>query len=191
MKHKVSLGKSNFKGMIENKNFYIDKSLFVKEVIEEGSEVVLITRPRRFGKSLNFSMLKYFFDIKEDSRELFKGLKISREEESLKHMNKYPVVDMTLKDVTGSSWGNAKDVLRVKMGKIYEKFKDDVWDCLTDKQKKIYTSIEEEEASEAHLIESLLSLTEHLKKRYGEKVIVLIDEYDAVMTEMYGEKEFI
>ena len=149
MKHKVSLGKSNFKGMIENKNFYIDKSLFVKEVIEEGSEVVLITRPRRFGKSLNFSMLKYFFDIKEDSRELFEDLKISREKESLKHMNKYPVVDMTLKDVTGSSWGNTKDVLRVKMGKIYEKFKDDVWDCLTDKQKKIYTSIEEEEASEA------------------------------------------
>ena len=190
MKHKVSLGKSNFKRMIESKSFFVDKSLFIKEVIEESSEVVLITRPRRFGKSLNFSMLKYFFDIKEDSKELFKGLKISREKESLMHMNKYPVVDMTLKDVTGSSWGNAKDVLRVKMGKIYEKFKNDVWDCLTDKQKKIYTSIEEEEASEAHLIESLLSLTEHLKKRYGEKVIVLIDEYDAVMMNMYGKEGF-
>ena len=113
------LGESNFRGMIEGKSFFVDKSLFIKEVIEEGSEVVLITRPRRFGKSLNFSMLKYFFDIKEDSRELFEDLKISREKESLKHMNKYPVVDMTLKDVTGSSWGNTKDVLRVKMGKIH------------------------------------------------------------------------
>ena len=184
------LGESNFRGMIEGKSFFVDKSLFIKEVIEEGSEVVLITRPRRFGKSLNFSMLKYFFDIKEDSRELFEDLKISREKESLKHMNKYPVVDMTLKDVTGSSWGNTKDVLRVKMGKIYEKFKDDVWDCLTDKQKKIYTSIEEEEASEAHLIESLLSLTEYLEKRYGKKVVVLIDEYDAAMMNMYGREGY-
>ena len=114
MKHKVSLGKSNFKGMIENKNFYIDKSLFVKEVIEEGSEVVLITRPRRFGKSLNFSMLKYFFDIKEDSRELFKGLKISREKESLMHMNKYPVLEIDFKGIGGDNWEEKKDDLKIK-----------------------------------------------------------------------------
>ena len=165
MKHKVSLGKSNFKGMIENKNFYIDKSLFVKEVIEEGSEVVLITRPRRFGKSLNFSMLKYFFDIKEDSRELFKGLKISREEESLLHMNKYPVISITFKDISCISWQVAKEGLRLEISELFKSHKSEVWEILDEEEKEYYTEIIKLKAGEAATRFSLNRLIKFLKKK--------------------------
>ena len=138
MKHKISLGKSNFKRIIENKSFFVDKSLFVKEVIEEGSEVVLITRPRRFGKSLNFSMLKYFFDIKEESKELFERLKIGKEKECLKHMNKYPVVLISLKDAAVSNWNLSKKGLKVTMSEIYRDYREEVMDVLDESEKKYY-----------------------------------------------------
>ena len=190
MKHKVSLGKSNFKGMIENKNFYIDKSLFVKEVVEEGSEVVLITRPRRFGKSLNFSMLKYFFDIKEDSRELFKGLKISREEESLKHMNKYPVVDIDFKGIDGDNWEGVKRGIYTRISELYSRYWEEVREVIDEEEKKIYKQIIKREPWDVDIVLSLKRLIEYLERRYKEKVIVLIDEYDAVMVKMYGREGF-
>ena len=190
MKHKISLGKSNFKRMIESKSFFVDKSLFIKEVIEEGSEVVLITRPRRFGKSLNFSMLKYFFDIKEDSRELFKGLKISREEESLLHMNKYPVISITFKDISCISWQVAKEGLRLEISELFKSHKSEVWEILDEEEKEYYTEIIKLKAGEAATRFSLNRLIKFLEKRYGQKVIVLIDEYDAAMMNMYGKEEF-
>tara|TARA_B100000609_G_scaffold4985_1_gene3892 strand:- start:688 stop:978 length:291 start_codon:yes stop_codon:yes gene_type:complete len=94
MKYNFNFSTYDFKKLIENNNSFVDKSLFIKEVINESSDVILIPRPRRFGKSLNFSMLKYFFDIKEESRELFEGLKISKEQKCLEHMNKYPVLTL-------------------------------------------------------------------------------------------------
>ena len=190
MKHKISLGKSNFKRMIESKSFFVDKSLFIKEVIEEGSEVVLITRPRRFGKSLNFSMLKYFFDIKEDSSELFKGLKISREEESLLHMNKYPVISITFKDISCISWQVAKEGLRLEISELFKSHKSEVWEILDEEEKEYYTEIIKLKAGEAATRFSLNRLIKFLEKRYGQKVIVLIDEYDAAMMNMYGKEEF-
>ena len=190
MKHKISLGKSNFKRMIESKSFFVDKSLFIKEVIEESSEVVLITRPRRFGKSLNFSMLKYFFDIKEDSRELFKGLKISREEESLLHMNKYPVISITFKDISCISWQVAKEGLRLEISELFKSHKSEVWEILDEEEKEYYTEIIKLKAGEAATRFSLNRLIKFLEKRYGQKVIVLIDEYDAAMMNMYGKEEF-
>ena len=190
MKYNFNLGTSDLKDLMENNNFFVDKSLFIKEVINEISDVLLIPRPRRFGKSLNFSMLKYFFDIKEESRELFKGLKISKEQECLKHMNKYPVLDITLKDSSGDSWKETQDVLKLKIGKIYERFRESVWECLSENQREFYAEIEGRKADISYLQESLLSLIEYLNKRYNKKVIVLIDEYDAVITDMYGKEGF-
>jgi len=188
MKYNFNLGTSDFKDLIENNNFFVDKSLFIKEVINESSDVLLIPRPRRFGKSLNFSMLKYFFDIKEESKELFEGLKISKGKECLKHMNKYPVLDITLKDSSGDSWKETQDVLRLKIGKIYERFRESVWECLSENQREFYAEIEGRKADIPYLQESLLSLIEYLNKRYNKKVILLIDEYDAVITDMYGKE---
>ena len=188
MKYNFNLGTSDLKDLMENNNFFVDKSLFIKEVINEISDVLLIPRPRRFGKSLNFSMLKYFFDIKEESRELFKGLKISKEQECLKHMNKYPVLDITLKDSSGDSWKETQDVLKLKIGKIYERFRESVWECLSENQREFYAEIEGRKADIPYLQESLLSLIEYLNKRYNKKVILLIDEYDAVITDMYGKE---
>ena len=184
------LGESNFRGMIEGKSFFVDKSLFIKEVIEEGSEVVLITRPRRFGKSLNFSMLKYFFDIKEDSRELFKGLKISREEESLKHMNKYPVVDIDFKGIDGDNWEGVKRGIYTRISELYSRYWEEVREVIDEEEKKIYKQIIKREPWDVDIVLSLKRLIEYLERRYKEKVIVLIDEYDAVMVKMYGREGF-
>ena len=190
MKYKFDVSTSDFKELKESESFFVDKSLFIKEVIEENSKIVLIPRPRRFGKSLNFSMLKYFFDIKEESKGLFEGLKISKEQECLKHMNEYPVLDITLKDSSGASWKETQNVLKLKIGKIYERFKENVWECLSENQREFYAEIERRKADISYLQESLLSLIEYLNKRYNKKVVVLIDEYDAVITDMYGKEGF-
>ena len=191
MKYNFNLGTSDFKKLIENNNFFVDKSLFIKEVINESSDVLLIPRPRRFGKSLNFSMLRYFFDIKEESRELFEGLKISKEQEYMEHMNKYPVVLISMKDASVPNWNLSKKGLKVTMSEVYRDYREELMDVLDESEKKYYRCIMSEEATDEDLVFSLSKLTKYLERKHGEKVIVLIDEYDAVMTEMYGEKEFI
>mgnify|MGYP001245260221 CR=1 FL=1 len=169
----------------------MDKSLFIKEVIEENSKIVLIPRPRRFGKSLNFSMLKYFFDMKEKSANLFKSLEISNEKECLEHMNKYPVVLISMKDAAVPNWNLSKKGLKVTMSEIYRDYREELMDVLDESEKKYYGCIMNEEATDEDLVFSLSKLTKYLERKHDKKVIVLIDEYDAVMTEMYGEKEFI
>ena len=191
MKYNFNLGTSDFKKLIENNNFFVDKSLFIKEVINESSDVLLIPRPRRFGKSLNFSMLRYFFDIKEESRELFEGLKISKEQEYMEHMNKYPVVLISMKDASVPNWNLSKKGLKVTMSEIYRDYREELMDVLDESEKKYYGCIVNEEATDEDLAFSLSKLTKYLERKHDKKVIVLIDEYDAVMTEMYGEKEFV
>ena len=190
MKHKINLSMFDFKRVIESKSFFVDKSLFIKEVIEEGSEVVLITRPRRFGKSLNFSMLKYFFDINESSRELFKGLKISKEKESLMHMNKHPVLDIDFKGIGGDNWEEKKDDLKIRISRLYKKHKKEVWKVLDEEEKDVYNRINKKQATDGEIRDSIRGLTEYLERRYEKKVIVLIDEYDAVIVDMYGKEGF-
>ena len=121
MKYNFNFSTSDFKRLIENKNFFVDKSLFIKELLEENIKVILIPRPRRFGKSLNFSMLKYFFDMKEDSFSLFKNLKIIKEQKCLEHMNKYPVLSITFKDVFGDSWPEVEGEINLRISEIYSK----------------------------------------------------------------------
>ena len=94
---KIPSGIENFKRMIEQDFYYVDKTDLIRDVLN--NQVVLYARPRRFGKTLNMSMLYYFFSNKEDSRELFKSLKIAEDEEAMQHMNQYPTVFMTLKDM--------------------------------------------------------------------------------------------
>ena len=190
MKYNFNFGTSDFKKLIENNNSFVDKSLFIKEVINEISDVILIPRPRRFGKSLNFSMLKCFFDIKEESKEFFEGLKISKEKECLKHMNKYPVVLISMKDAAFSNWPYVERGLRVLMSDVYKKYKTELFSNLDRDEKEYYEKVMSEKVSEVELSFSLSRLTRYLKDRYKKEVIVLIDEYDAIMTSLYGGEEF-
>ena len=170
MKYKFDLSTFDFKELKENESFFVDKSLFIKEVIEENSKIVLIPRPRRFGKSLNFSMLKYFFDIKEESRELFEGLKISKEQECLEHMNKYPVVLISMKDASVPNWNLSKKGLKVTMSEIYRDYREEVMDVLDESERKYCGCIMNEEATDGDLVFSLSKLTKHLERKHDEKV---------------------
>ena len=190
MKYNFNFSTSDFKRLIENKNFFVDKSLFIKELLEENAKVILIPRPRRFGKSLNFSMLKYFFDMKEDSFNLFKDLKISKEQECMEHMNKYPVVLISMKDAAFSNWPYVERGLRVLMSDVYKKYKTELFSNLDRDEKEYYEKVMSEKVNEVELSFSLSRLTRYLKDRYKKEVIVLIDEYDAIMTSLYGGEEF-
>lgn len=100
MKKTIQVGTSNFKEMIEENHYFVDKSLLIKEFVQNGAKVILTPRPRRFGKTLNMSMLKYFFDIenKEENKDLFKGLKIENEKEIMKMQGEYPVIFLSFKN---------------------------------------------------------------------------------------------
>lgn len=105
MSKAVSMGVEDFKKIIDNNYYFVDKTLFIKNVIDNADDVCLITRPRRFGKTLNLSILKYYFDIRLDSKELFKGLKImDAGERYTSEMNKYPVIFLTLKDIKNPTY---------------------------------------------------------------------------------------
>ena len=104
----IGIGESDFKGLRLRNNYFIDKSMYIKDIIDNQSRVVLVTRPRRFGKTLNMSMLRYFFDCNvKDAKELFKGLKIMEQEEKYtSKLGAYPCIYLTLKDVNDSSYEN-------------------------------------------------------------------------------------
>jgi len=121
MKKRIFTGVESFERIIEGNYFYIDKTLFIKELLENMGAVTLITRPRRFGKTLNMSMLNHFFNVNMDSRPLFDGLKIMEHKDIVeKHLNKYPVVSITLKDVEESSFKNSIECFRELVSEIFE-----------------------------------------------------------------------
>ena len=190
MKYNFNFGTSDFKKLIENNNSFVDKSLFIKEVINESSDVLLIPRPRRFGKSLNFSMLRYFFDIKEESKKLFKGLKISKEQECLDHMNKYPVLSIDFKGIGSKNWEETKIEVIGRISDIYVEYREELWEVLEEKEKEVYEDIEKERGNNYHIKTSIEKIIKYIERRHKKKVVVLIDEYDAVITSMYGKEGF-
>ena len=121
-KIEIGIGESNFK-ILRLKNYYfIDKSLYIKDIIDNTSKVILVTRPRRFGKTLNMSMLRYYFDIKgKDNKELFKGLKIMEQDENYtSKLGYYPVIYLTLKDVNDRNFHNMLLDLKTAMINMYK-----------------------------------------------------------------------
>ena len=118
----IGIGTSDFKKMRVNDYYYIDKTMYIKDILDNKSEVILITRPRRFGKTLNMSMLKYYFDCRQkDSKELFKGLKIiSQEEKYTSKLGYYPVIYLTLKDVAENTYENMLLSLKTAILNMYK-----------------------------------------------------------------------
>ncbi|MBM7560329.1 AAA family ATPase [Marinitoga litoralis] len=195
---KLPIGRSDFKSIIEDNMYYIDKSMLIKEIIESGN-VILITRPRRFGKTLNMSMMKYFFRNDEDNKQLFKGLKIWEEKEIIeKYLNKYPVIYLTFKDAKANNLLTMKINIKNNIKKIYDEHNYLLnSDFLSEIEKKYFKQIleieeikgetsEERIAKEDTLYEhSLKNLSEYLYRYYNQKVILLIDEYDTPIQQSY------
>ena len=177
-KKAVPVGIEDFERIINEDYYYVDKTLLIEELLINRAPVTLFTRPRRFGKTLNMSMIKYFFDVKnkEENKKLFENLKIYNSE-YMSEQGKYPVIFISLKDLKGDTWEECLKRLKLFIFDLYVEFeyireKMNEWD-----KKKFEKVLYEKE--DADYIMSLKFLADSLYKYYGEKVIILIDEYDA------------
>ncbi len=191
-KKKIPMGIENFEEMRTQDYYYIDKTGLIKDFLENLGKVNLFTRPRRFGKTLNMSMLKYFFDIGSCS-VLFDGLEISKEKELCReYMGKFPVISITLKSVGGRNFEEAKGMLRRMIGKEVMKFhplmQSDKLSEIERRQYEALVNIDETGVftmSDELLKDSLLTLSQLLEKHYGQRVVMLIDEYDVPLDAAY------
>ena len=187
---KLPIGLSDFKELIEENYYYFDKTNLIDEVIKDGSKVKLFARPRRFGKTLNMSMLKYFFDIKEaeENRKLFKDLYIEKTE-NFKEQGQYPVVFLSLKDLKADNWESMVNYLKVLISNL----------CLENRyllknldsfDKALFENYINKNAKIESLKDTLKFLTRILYEKYNKKVIILIDEYDAPLVSAYHNKYY-
>ena len=185
MKKKLPIGISDFKKIIDGNYYYFDKTELIKSIIGEPGEVKLFTRPRRFGKTLNMSMIKYFFDIenKNGNKKLFENLKIS-ENEYFEKQGTAPVISISFRNYDESSWGNGFEMIKNTISDLYDEF-EFVKENLSARKKEKYDSILFNRATEATWKVSLLDLTKYLYEYYGKKVVVLIDEYDQPIIDSY------
>ena len=177
-KKAVPVGIEDFERIVREDYYYVDKTQLIEELLINRAPVTLFTRPRRFGKTLNMSMIKYFFDVKnkEENKKLFENLKIYNSE-YMSEQGKYPVIFISLKDLKGNTWEECLNRLKLFIFDLYVEFeyireKMNEWD-----KRKFEKVLYEKE--DADYIMSLKFLSDSLYKYYGEKVIILIDEYDA------------
>ena len=177
-KKAVPVGIEDFERIINEDYYYVDKTLLIEELLINRAPVTLFTRPRRFGKTLNMSMIKYFFDVKnkEENKKLFENLKISNSE-YMSEQGKYPVIFISLKDLKGNSWEENFILIKKYIKNIYMEFYN-----LKDKLNPIFKNDFEKivmEKEDADWLYALKNLSNYLYEYYGEKAIILIDEYDA------------
>ena len=182
---RLAIGVSDFKKIIEGDFYYFDKTKFIEEIIKDGSEVKLFARPRRFGKTLNMSMLKYFFDIenKEENKEIFKNLYIEKTE-AFKEQGQYPVIFLSLKDLKALTWEQMEKAIKSAISRLFSEYKYllndlDKFDTLT------FENILLKNTELEDLKEALKFLTRILYEKYNKKVVVLIDEYDSPLVSAY------
>ncbi|WDA44509.1 MULTISPECIES: AAA family ATPase [Fusobacterium] len=182
---RIGIGLSDFKELIEEDFYYFDKTKFIDEIIQDGAKVKLFTRPRRFGKTLNMSMLKYFFDVekKEENRKLFKDLYIEKTD-SFKEQGQYPVVFLSLKDLKARTWEEMEKDIKSTVSRLFLDHRYllndlDKFDTIT------FENIIMKNTNIEDLKEALKFLTENLYKKYNKKVVVLIDEYDSPLVSAY------
>ena len=182
---RLAIGLSDFKHLIEEDFYYFDKTKFIEEIIEDGSQVKLFARPRRFGKTLNMSMLKYFFDIenREENKEIFKDLYIEKTE-AFKEQGQYPVIFLSLKDLKALTWEQMEKAIKSAISRLFSEYKYllndlDKFDTLT------FENILLKNTELEDLKEALKFLTRILYEKYNKKVVVLIDEYDSPLVSAY------
>ena len=186
-KLKLPVGIENFEEIRTKGFYYVDKTELIRDLLNSWGKVNLFTRPRRFGKTLNMSMLKYFFEIGTDSA-LFDGLAISREKELCdRHMGKYPVVFLSLKGVDGLNFETAyEEFCKLIRNEAFRlRFLNDS-EKITDVEKESFRHILNGDYSEKDIRSSLQTMCSLLEKHYGQKVVLLIDEYDVPLDKAFN-----
>ena len=181
----MPIGKDDFSKIREGNYYYVDKTMLIKQIVDAGAEVTLITRPRRFGKSLNMSMLDCFFDVtRKNSKELFDGLKITEETELCRDwMNQYPTIYITLKSVSRMTFEDSYGKLVLIIAQLFSKhsflFESD---NLSETDRIAIDHIVKKQPTDDELTNSLYLLSKLMYQHYGKKAIILIDEYDVPMS---------
>ena len=182
---RIGIGLSDFKELIEEDFYYFDKTKFIDEIVKDGAKVKLFTRPRRFGKTLNMSMLKYFFDVekKEENGKLFKDLYIEKTE-SFKEQGQYPVIFLSLKDLKAATWEIMEKDIKSTVASLFLEYEDLYYE-LGEFDKPLFKKIATKEEGIENLKEALKVLVKILYKKYNKKVVILIDEYDSPLVSAY------
>ena len=189
---RLAIGIDDFRKIIKEDCYYVDKTKFMEAVLEDASNVKLFTRPRRFGKTLNMSMLKYFFDVREseENRELFNGLDIEKSK-YIDEQGKYPTILISLKSIKYETWEESLEQSKSLLSNLYNEF-EYIRECLNESEIELFNDIwfKKENGEYAN---SLKNLTSFLYKYYKKEVILLIDEYDIplITAHKYGYYKII
>ena len=185
----IGIGESNFKGLRIRNNYFIDKTMYIKDIIDNQSRVVLVTRPRRFGKTLNMSMLKYFFDCNvQNAKELFEGLKIMEQDEKYtSKLGAYPCIYLTMKDLNVSTYEYMIMQLRTAMMEIYFEKRYLLEGEISEGEKETYNRMLGAKANEMEILNSVKLLSKLLYRYYNKPVMLFIDEYDVPIQTAYVE----
>lgn len=188
VKKKLPIGIEDFEEIVTEGYYYIDKSKLICELLQEGSKATLFTRPRRFGKSLNMSMLKYFFEL-DGNRELFKGLAIMEEPELCeKYMGKFPVISLSLKDIDADTYETAFAMavmlIKEEAGRHRYLLESEI---LTLDEKQEFSKLLKQDMDQAILCGSLKLMSRLLEKHHKQKAVVLIDEYDVPLARAHAQ----
>ena len=182
---RITTGTENFKEFMDKNYYYVDKTMLIDDVLSD--KVMLYTRPRRFGKTLNMSMLYYFFSNQEkENAYLFEGLNVSKHQHLMLHQNQYPVIFLSLKDLSRENMNLQIDKFKAMVSKVVEDYfelKDSPY--LSEAEKLIIDNYHYKKSSESDLRDALYNLSIFLEKHYHQKVIILIDEYDVPLQSAY------
>ena len=182
----LAIGNSDFKEIIQENGYYVDKTKFIEDLLEDLSKVKLFTRPRRFGKTLNLSMLKYFFDVRnaEENRKLFDNLYISKSE-YMENQGQNPVILISLRNAEAENWEDSFFNIKNLISSLYDNFEY----ISSNLKKRDLVEFENIwfKKDNADWENSLKNLSRYLYEYYGKKVIILIDEYDTPMTSAWNE----
>ena len=182
----ISIGNQSFESIREKDNFYIDKTNFIREWWDNDDTVTLITRPRRFGKTLNMSMLECFFSNKyKDRGDLFEGLEIWNDEKYRKLQGTYPVIFLSFAEIKQNNYNDAVEKIKRIVCEVCQQFEFlKNWDGLTEIEKKNISNISYN-MSDVMAQDLIKNMSNYLSRYYGKKVIILLDEYDTPMQEAY------
>jgi len=187
----LNLGCSDFKDVIENNNYYVDKSLFIRDIIKSENMVSLLPRPRRFGKTLNLSMLNYYFDINEpENQKLFTELNIWKTEDEIKQkQGKYPVIFISFKEAKQNNWEECYEIIINEIASVYKRFNYlNKVSFFSDEELSTINKIKNRTAKKIDYQLSIKNLSEYLYRYNNQKVVILIDEYDVPI--QAGYKKF-
>ncbi len=183
----LPIGISDFQKLISGKYQFADKSMFIKEIINDSNEVILITRPRRFGKTLNLSMLYYFLNYSSTNKNLFENLEVIKDVDFCQqHQNQYPIIFISFKEVKQSNFASAYSYIITLISNLYQEHRYLLEeDLLYENEKNIFNKIINREAIESDIVNSLSQLSEFLERKFYQKPIILIDEYDTPIQTAY------